>query len=126
MNLTPENTHELIIQYLTPLEEQTKQIKEGAHPFLTTPYTVSMVGAGYRGGQPKYGVELAPKHLRDPARGDAENNIRNLGWDVIHLGDVDDDSSKWNKENDPDTASNKKSEKGRICHKTTSRFYSEQ
>jgi len=53
---------QIIIQYLTPLEELPKS--EPTHFYLKSPMTVSIVGAGYKGGQPKSGVELAPAYYR--------------------------------------------------------------
>lgn len=38
----------LVLDYLTPLEEQRREVPFGAPRYCEAPYTVSMVGAGYK------------------------------------------------------------------------------
>lgn len=74
-----------------------------------------MVGAGYKGGQPKYGVELAPRYFRDKQ---IATNIEFQGWEVIDLGDVSDPEEMWAAPDcDPPTASGIKNPR-RVGHAT--------
>jgi len=90
---------DITLQYLIPLEEQPKE--PGSHLFLSSPLTVSMVGAGYKGGQPNTGVEKGPTFFRER---DIVKNIEWQGWKVNDLGDVVDRDEDWI-DNDPPTAS---------------------
>jgi arginase len=93
--------NELItLQYLIPLEEARTDAT--CHKFFKTPLTVSMVGAGYKGGQPKTGVEKGPGFLRSRAVG---KNIEWQGWSVVDIGDVVDNDDDWSPEKDPPTPS---------------------
>lgn len=92
----------IVVQYLTPLEEIPKGEPTSSSKYLKAPLTVSIVGAGYKGGQPKSGVELAPAFFRKKG---LAKNIEFQGWNVIDLGDVVDIDEQWNVEIDPPTES---------------------
>jgi len=98
---TPDS-NAVVIQYLTPLEEVPKTEPGTTSVYLKVPSTVSIVGAGYKGGQPKSGVELAPAHYRNSG---LITNIEYQAWKVNDLGDVRDVDDEWTPENDPPTAS---------------------
>ncbi|MES1912825.1 MAG: hypothetical protein MHM6MM_005042 [Cercozoa sp. M6MM] len=59
-----------------------------AAPYLSVPQTVSIVGAPFSLGQPRVGVELGPKQLRE--HGLAED-VMNWGWRVVDEGDIESD-----------------------------------
>jgi len=110
--------NELItLQYLIPLEEEPKKPATG-HKFFQAPLTVSMVGAGYKGGQPKTGVEKGPAFLRSRY---VTGNIEHQGWAVNDLGDVVDNDADWTKENDLPTPSGIKNP--RRVGKATNQLY---
>jgi len=90
---------DLTLQYLIPLEEEPK-VTSG-HNFCSSPLTVSMVGAGYKGGQPRSGVEKGPSFFREK---EIIKNIEWQGWKVNDLGDVVDRDEDWI-DNDPPTPS---------------------
>jgi len=91
----------IILNYLTPLEEEIRDSPD-AHNFFKAPFTVAVVGAGYKGGQPKTGVELAPNYYRDHG---IVKNIEYQGWKVRDLGNITDNDNEWTAENDPPTES---------------------
>jgi len=93
---------DLTLQYLIPLEEEPK-VPQTGHKFFNGPLTVSMVGAGYKGGQPLTGVEKGPGYLREK---ELIKNIEYQGWAVNDLGDVKDLDADWTDDKaDPPTAS---------------------
>jgi len=98
------------LQYLTPLEERPKTPPETN--LLQKPQTVVIVGAGYKGGQPNEGVELAPPFFRSRF---IREQITHLGWEVEDVGDVQDKDEDW--ANDPPTASRVKNPRrvGNAC-----------
>jgi len=59
------------------------------HFLLPQPLTVAIVGAGYKGGQPKEGVEGGPKVIREAG---LVNSLKQLGWEVNDCGDIAFDS----------------------------------
>eukprot|EP01126_Amoeba_proteus_P017972 TRINITY_DN1890_c0_g1_i21.p1 TRINITY_DN1890_c0_g1~~TRINITY_DN1890_c0_g1_i21.p1 ORF type:complete len:626 (-),score=107.51 TRINITY_DN1890_c0_g1_i21:486-2363(-) len=68
--------------------------------YLSQPYTVTIYGCGYKGGQPIAGVEKAPEVLRNSG---LKEKILNLGWKVNDLGDFNylnqpslEPSKNWN------------------------------
>lgn len=100
--MSNDNQSELVVvQYLTPLEEVPKTQPAFHNKFFKSG-NVSIVGAGYKGGQPKTGVELAPAFFR---RMNLQQNIEYQGWGVTDLGDVVDNDAEWTDETDPPTAS---------------------
>jgi arginase len=83
-------------------DAKSNQFREEIASFLlTAPYTVSVFGAGFQGGQPIGGVETAPKAIRDAGLSDT---LYKLGWEVVDKGNVDMDG-ELNDENDPPMAS---------------------
>ena len=72
--------------------------EEVASFLLSSPYTVSIFGAGFQGGQPIGGVETAPEVLR--ADGALAESLYRIGWEVVDKGNVD-MRSELNHENDP-------------------------
>jgi len=97
-----DSDNSIVLQYLIPLDDEKKGFNEQRNKFLTFPPTVSVVGAGYKGGQPKTGVELGPKFYRDFH---VMKNIEWQGWNVVDLGDVYDNDSDWSEQKDPPTTS---------------------
>jgi len=107
-----EDIHQFELQYLTPMEEKAKKAPEST--YLDRDHcTLNIVGAGYKGGQPKTGVELAPSYFRSRS---IVNEIANLGWKVKDLGDVIDKDEDWI-DNDPQTESGVKNPRrvGNAC-----------
>jgi len=84
--------------YLVPRENEPGNAHSA---ILPAPLTVSLVGCGYKGGQPIYGVEKGPGCLR---MHELTEEIKHMGWGLNDLGDISVEEGKWNPAtNDPQT-----------------------
>jgi arginase len=81
------------ISYFTPADDE----RETAVNYkLPSPLKLAIIGAGYKGGQPREGVDQGPAVIREAG---IKNEISLLGWEVSDLGDLS--LSEWDQEKDP-------------------------
>eukprot|EP01116_Phalansterium_solitarium_P003475 TRINITY_DN14307_c0_g1_i1.p1 TRINITY_DN14307_c0_g1~~TRINITY_DN14307_c0_g1_i1.p1 ORF type:complete len:361 (+),score=109.68 TRINITY_DN14307_c0_g1_i1:136-1218(+) len=66
------------VRGIEPKQEETQFL-------LPSPLTVSVIGAGYAGGQPILGVEGGPRAIRDAG---LVSELETLGWAVDDRGDI--------------------------------------
>jgi len=94
--------------------------EEAIHFTLPSPLTVSVVGAGYKGGQPKSGVEQGPKAIREAG---LVSELYQLGWEVNDIGDLSFENVPA--EEDPQSAEGIKSPRqvGGACKKIFDSVY---
>jgi len=82
---------------------------------LTAPLTVSVIGAGYKGGQPHSGVEGGPQAIRQAGLVD---ELKKLHWEVADKGDIDfNDLNRM--DSDPPARNGTKNPRkvGEACHR---------
>jgi arginase len=87
---------------------------------LNEPYTVCVCGVGYRGGQPRPGVEEGPKVIREAGLMPA---LEGLGWNIEDLGNLE--FKTYTPEEDPPASNGVKNPRsvGGACEKVFQTVY---